>query len=308
MLRKVLIAMGLLAVLGGATLAFLSRPEQVPQSALGAHTPDLANGKLMFEVGGCSSCHAIPGETDKQRLGGGLALHSPFGTFYVPNISPDRQDGIGSWTEAQFVTALSKGTSPDGQHYYPAFPYPSYQHMKLADLRDLFAYLKTLPPVEGRVRGHDLLFPFTIRRGLGLWKQLFLDGKPFEPEPNKSSQWNRGAYLVNGPGHCGECHSPRNILGAVVRSLRFAGGPNPEGQGFIPNITQFALKDWSDQDIALLLAIGQTPDGDFVGGSMSEVVRNMAQIPPEDRAAIAIYVKSLPPVEGPKPPKKSTVQ
>jgi mono/diheme cytochrome c family protein len=304
MTRIIALALAVLAALAAATFWILTVPQTIPASALGQHTVDPANGKTMFEAGGCVSCHAIPNDPDKQRLGGGLPLHSPFGTFYVPNISPDVHDGIGSWTEAQFVTAMTKGTSPDGQHYYPAFPYTSYQRMKVDDLRDLFAHIKTLPPVQGRVRAHDLPFPFTIRRGLGLWKLLFLDGRQFEPDPTKSATWNRGAYLVNGPCHCAECHSPRNVLGAIVPSQRFAGGPNPDGKGFVPNITQLALKDWSEKDIAYMLQIGQTPDGDFVGSSMADVVGNTAQLPPDDRSAIATYIKSLPPVQGPRPPNK----
>ena len=166
-----------------------------------------------------------PGQEDKTRLGGGLGLKSPFGTFYVPNISPDPNDGIGKWSEADFVTAMLKGTSPDGRHYFPAFPYASYQRMNVDDVRDLFAHLKTLPPVKGKVRDHDVPFPFNVRRTLGGWKFLFLDGKPFAPDASKSAEWNRGAYLVNGPGHCAECHSPRNALGGIVASQRFAGGP-----------------------------------------------------------------------------------
>ena len=157
-----------------------------------------------------------PSRVDRTRLGGGLALNSPFGTFYVPNISPDPKDGIGNWTEANFVTAMWNGTSEHDTNLYPAFPYTSYRHMQLDDVRDLFAYLKTLPPVHGHVRHHDLSFPFNIRRLLGGWKLLFLHGGPFEPDPSQSAQWNRGAYLVNGPGHCAECHSPRNILGGIV--------------------------------------------------------------------------------------------
>ncbi len=201
-------------------------------------TPDLANGKNMFYAGGCASCHATPNQEDKTKLGGGLGLKSPFGTFYVPNLSPDPNDGIGKWSEADFVTAMLKGTSPDGRHYFPAFPYTSYQRMRTEDVRDLFAYIKTLPAVQGRVRDHDVPFPFNVRRTLGGWKFLFLDGKPFQPDPSKSAQWNRGAYLVNGPGHCAECHSPRNPLGGIVSAQRFAGGPNPEGEGWVPNITQ----------------------------------------------------------------------
>jgi mono/diheme cytochrome c family protein len=258
----------------------------------------------MFNAGGCTSCHATPNQEDRTRLGGGLGLKSPFGTFYVPNISPDAKDGIGAWNEAQFVTAMLKGTSPDGAHYYPAFPYASYQRMDVGDLRDLFAYLKTLPAVAGRVRDHDLPFPFNIRRTLGGWKLLFLDGMPFQPEPSQSAQWNRGAYLANGPGHCAECHSPRNALGGIVESQRFAGGPNPDGEGWVPNITQKRLGDWSVKDIAYLLESGQTPDGDSVGSTMTRVVRNTGQLSDDDRLAMATYLKSLAPVDGPARPQK----
>jgi mono/diheme cytochrome c family protein len=279
-------------------------PQAVPASALSSYTPDLANGREMFLAGGCVSCHAIPGNAGKTRLGGGLALRTAFGTFHVPNISPDDQYGIGAWSEAQFVTALTKGTSPEGEHYYPAFPYTSYQHMTAGDLRDLFAYLKTLPPVQGRVREHDLKFPYNIRRLVGLWKLFFLDGEPFKPEPSQSAQWNRGAYLVTGVGHCAECHSPRNMFGAVIAGLRFTGGPAPDGQGGVPNITQFKLKDWSVKDIVGTLTDGMTPDADAVGGNMVEVVRNTSQLTADDRTAIATYVKSLPAVEGVAPAKK----
>jgi mono/diheme cytochrome c family protein len=304
MLRRFAIAIAIVALLGGLAFWLLTIPQTVSAGALAPRTADLANGRTMFIAGGCSGCHAVPGADDKTRLGGGLALKSPFGTFYVPNISPDPRDGIGRWSEADFVTALTKGTSPDGRHYYPAFPYTSYQRMRIDDLRDLFAYLKTLPPVSGTVRDHDLPFPLTVRRGLGLWKLLYLDGKPFMPDPAKSEMLNRGGYLVQGPGHCAECHSPRNLFGGIIAAQRFAGGPNPEGKGWIPNITAKELGDWSDKDIAYLLETGQTPEGDSVGGSMAEVVRHTAQLAAEDRTAIAAYIKSLPPVEGPKPTKK----
>jgi mono/diheme cytochrome c family protein len=281
-----------------AAFWFLTIPDTISASALAPHTPDLANGKTMFNAGGCASCHAIPKQEDKTKLGGGLALGSPFGTFYVPNISSDRIDGIGAWNEAQFVTAMVKGTSPAGEHLFPAFPYTSYQRMTLDDIRDLFAYLKTLPPVTGKVRDHALPFPFNIRRTLGLWKFLFLDGRPFTPDPSQSAQWNRGSYLVNAPGHCAECHSPRNMLGAVKRNLRFTGGPAPDGQGGVPNITQQKLKNWTVKDIADTLTTGMTPDADFVGGSMVEVVRNTSQLSVADREAMATYIKSLPAAGG----------
>jgi mono/diheme cytochrome c family protein len=269
-----------------------------------AHTLDLANGLITFNAAGCSSCHAVPGQPDRLRLGGGLPIPSPFGTFYAPNISPDPVDGIGQWTEAEFVTAVTEGISPRGFHYFPAFPYTSYQRAKVEDVRDLFAYLKTLLAVSGKVRGHDVPFPFNIRRNIGIWKWLFMDGKPLTPDAARSASWNRGAYLVGSLGHCAECHSPRNLLGGIVAAQRFAGGPNPEGEGWVPNITQKGIGDWSEKDIAYFLETGSMPDGDSAGGSMARVIRNISQLPAGDRAAMAEYLKSLPPVDGPSRPKK----
>jgi len=305
MLRRLAILVVALAIIAFAVFWFITTPATVAASTLPAYTPDLANGRTMFFAGGCAACHAVPDQEDKTRLGGGLALKSPFGTFYAPNISPHPSDGIGAWNEANFVTAMWKGTSPGGSHYYPAFPYPSYQRMKLDDIRDLFAYLKTLPPVAGKVRDHDLPLQFRLRRLVGVWKFLFLDGRPLAPDPGKSAQWNSGAYLVNGPGHCAECHSPRNLLGGIVESQRFAGGPDPEGgDGFVPNITQAGIGKYSERDIERILESGDTPDGDSVGGAMARVVANSSKLPAEDRAAMAAYVKSLPPVAGPKPHAK----
>jgi mono/diheme cytochrome c family protein len=294
-MRRTLVTFAIAGVaLIAAALWFFTTPQMVPESALAPHTPDLANGRKMFLIGGCSSCHAVPEQEDATRLGGGLALNSPFGVFYVPNISSDKKDGIGGWTEAQFVTTMVKGTSPSGEHLYPALPYTSYQRMRLDDLRDLFGYLKTLPAVSGKVRDHTLPFPYNIRQALGLWKLLFLDGKPFTPDAAQTAQWNRGAYLVNGPGHCAECHSPRNFLGAIIASKRFTGGPSPTGQGGVPDITQGKLHDWKVEELAETLATGMTADADLVGGLMMEVVSNTRQLSAADREAIAVYLKSLP--------------
>ena len=297
---------------GLTALWFLTRPQVVAASALPPYAPNIDNGKTMFDIVGCSSCHAVPKDNpdklDRLRLGGGLALASPFGTFYAPNISPDPHDGIGAWSEASFVSALWKGTSERGAHLYPAFPYTSYPHMALNDVRDLFAFLKTLPPVAGKSRRHDLAFPFNQRWLLGGWKLLFLHGGPYVPDPAKSAQWNRGAYLVNGPGHCAECHSPRNVLGAVIDSQRFAGGPTPDGKGWVPNITPLGLraggKPWTERDIASFLGDGMTPDGDFAGGPMADVINNVSLLSNADRAAMAVYIASLPPIQGPTPPPK----
>jgi mono/diheme cytochrome c family protein len=303
--RRIVIAGVLATVVAFGVYWWLTAPATLTVTGP-AYTPNLANGQTTFNAGGCSSCHAVPGQSDRLRLGGGLALASPFGTFYVPNISPDPADGIGRWSETQFVNAVMRGVSPTGAHYFPAFPYTTYAHAKVDDIRDLFAYLKTLAPVSGKVRDHDVPFPFDIRRNIGIWKLLFMNDKPFAPDAARSAQWNRGAYLVNSLGHCAECHSPRNFLGGIVAAQRFAGGPDLEGKGWVPNITQKGLAEWSDKDIVYFLQTGQIPDGDTIGASMGNVIRNTSQLSDGDRAAIAEYLKSLPPVDGPPRTKKAT--
>ncbi|MBN8921372.1 MAG: cytochrome c [Rhizobiales bacterium] len=294
---------GIVVAVGATAFWWLTRPEAFDAAALPVRTANAENGRTVFFAGGCSSCHATPGQDDVTRLGGGLALKSPFGTFHVPNISSDRRDGIGAWTEGQFLTAMTKGVSPAGEHYYPAFPYTTYQHAKVEDLRDLFAYLRTLPAAQGRAPAHELPFPFTVRRGIGLWKRLYMDAR-VETAKAGTPEIARGAYLVNALGHCAECHSPRDMFGGIRDAQRFAGGPNPEGEGWVPNITQAALGNWSTDDFVDLLTSGASPEGGKVAGAMAAVVRNTAQLPAADRAAIAAYVKSLPPVTGPKPPVK----
>src|SRR6202522_232349 len=305
MLRRIFLGAILAGGAAFGVYGWLTAPPIMSAVTASPFTPNLANGLTTFTAGGCSSCHAVPGQPDRLRLGAGLAIPSPFGTFYAPNISPDPVDGIGRWTEAEFVRAVTQGISPAGTHYFPAFPYTSYQHARVSDIRDLFAYLRTLAPVSGKVRDHDVPFPFDIRRNVGIWKWLFLDGKPFMPDAARSAPWNRGAYLVNSLGHCAECHSPRNFLGGIIAAQRFAGGPNSEGEGWVPNITQKGIGDWSVKDIDYFLKTGQTPDDDSAGGSMARVIKNTSQLPDADRAAMADYLKSLAPVEGPPRPKKA---
>jgi len=304
MLRRIFLLLVLAAGAGFGLYWWLSAPPARLAVATRPYTPNPANGEIIFNAGGCSSCHAVPNQPDRTRLGGGLAIKSPFGTFYAPNISPDPNDGIGRWSVDDFVNAVMTGVSPAGTHYFPAFPYTSYSHATVQDVRDLFAYLKTLPAVSGKVRDHDVPFPFNIRRNIGIWKLLFMDGGLIIPDQSRSPSWNRGAYLVNSFGHCAECHSPRNFLGGIIASQRFAGGPNPEGEGWVPNTTPKGIGDWSRGDIAGFLENGLTPDGDSAGGSMVPVIKNTSQLSPADRNAIAEYLKSLPPVEGPPRPKK----
>lgn len=284
-----------LAALGAAAGWLVTAPQSLEATAQGPG--DAARGARIFHAGGCASCHSAKGAkgADRLKLAGGAALATPFGTFQPPNITPG-PDGIGGWSLAQFDNAMRRGISPDGRHYYPAFPYASYARMHAQDIADLFAYLKTLPAVAGKAPDNDVAFPFSIRRGIGLWKRLYLDPNPVVALPADAPPDVRaGQYLVEGPGHCGECHTPRDQLGGPVRARWLAGGPDAEGKGKVPGITPATLK-WSAGEIADYLKTGFTPDYDSVGGSMAEVQTNMAQLPDADRAAIAAYLKALPKV------------
>jgi mono/diheme cytochrome c family protein len=262
---------------------------------------DPAKGKLVFAAGDCASCHASLGQQDRFRLGGGLALASPYGTFRVPNISTDKVDGIGSWQTRDLANALLSGVSPAGKHYYPSFPYSSYAKMTFEDVGDLMAFLRTLPSVSGKVPSHDLALPFRIRRFVGFWKFLYFDREPIASDPGRGDSWNRGRYLVEAVAHCAECHSSRDLFGGIKPLTRFAGGKDPEGVGYFPNITPVRIGDWSEQEIAEVLKTGNTPNHGRVGSSMTDVVTNTAMLPQSDRDAMAAYIKSLPARATPKP-------
>jgi mono/diheme cytochrome c family protein len=314
-LRRVLLALLVLGVVGAVAFWLLTMPRVVPASVLPAHTPDVAKGEYIFTAAGCAECHAAPLKKcndhktqDKTVLAGGRCLKTPFGVFNVPNISPDEEHGIGTWSTADFVTAMKLGMAPGGEHLYPAFPYASYQRMTYEDLIDLKAYLDTLPASSNAVPDHDLAFPFNIRRGLGLWQKLYVDGKAFVPDPKATVELNRGGYLVMAPGHCAECHSSRNIIGGIIKDKEFAGAKNPAGKGTIPNVTPSddGIGDWSKADIVDLLENGNLPDGDVVGGAMAAVQENMAKLTDEDRKAIAAYLKALPPRPNAVPKSEQT--
>ncbi|TCQ12278.1 mono/diheme cytochrome c family protein [Rhizobium sp. PP-F2F-G36] len=286
-----------IVVVGGAW--FATKPEPWPAAHWeGLRAPDLSHGEQVFWAGGCTSCHAAPGAQGDAKLvlTGGLPLKSPFGTFHVPNISPDDTAGIGRWTLAQFGDAMTRGVGPDGQHLYPSFPYGSYARLTPKDVNDLFGYIKTLPKSPNVASPHDLPFPYNIRASLGGWKLLFYSDKPRVPVDQANAKLVRGQYLVEGPGHCGECHTPRNALGGFQTDLWLAGAPNPEGEGQIPNITPGSktIGDWTEADIANYLETGFTPDFDSAGGSMVEVQQNIAKLTAADREAIAAYLKAVP--------------
>jgi mono/diheme cytochrome c family protein len=295
-MKRLLITLGLIVLAAGLIL-LLTRPVALPAGSVPKHTADLGNGERMFHAGGCVSCHSsVPDGSDQPVLGGGLEMDTPFGIFRVPNISPHPTSGIGRWSLPDFISAMQKGVSPDGRHYYPAFPYPSYSRMSFEDLIDLKFYLDTLPSAENRNEEHSLKFPWNIRAGIGLWKLLNLDPAAVISIPAGNLQLHRGRYLVEGPGHCGECHTPRNWNGGLDNSHWLAGAPSLDGEGKVPNITsgENGLSEWPQEDIEYYLESGFTPDFDTVGGSMVEVQENMARLPEEDRAAIAAYLKFIP--------------
>jgi mono/diheme cytochrome c family protein len=298
-MRRFLIASCLLGAAGAIVFWLLTMPRTIAAGDLPDHGGDPARGEYVFHAAGCASCHAAPGAKgdEKLRLSGGLGLKSPFGTFYAPNISTDRTHGIGGWTTGEFVNAVMRGVSPEGRHYYPAFPYLSYQRMTLGDVVDLKAFFDTLPAVAGDSPAHDLPLVFRLRRGLGLWKALYMDYAPFTPIPGADGKLNRGAYLVTGPGHCGECHTPRDLLGGPEAEWAYSGSPAPEEKDSVPNITphEDGIGDWSIRDIAIALELGLLPNFDTFGGLMTPVQENMAKLTAEDREAIAAYLKSLPP-------------
>jgi mono/diheme cytochrome c family protein len=254
-----------------------------------ARPGDPKAGEIVFWAGGCAACHAT--KDDPLKLGGGAPVHTPFGDIFAPNISPDKQDGIGGWTPAQFARALYDGVDVAGDHLYPAFPYASYRRMSVADARDLYAFLSTLPPVKGEAPPPSLRFPFNIRRTVGLWKRLYLGVGAPPPSVAPGDTPAFGRYLIEGPGHCGECHTPRDALGGPIAARALSGARMPDGKGKSGDITPAGLAKWSQDDIETALSTGLTPDGDSLGGAMAEVVRNLGHLPKPYITAIARYLK-----------------
>jgi mono/diheme cytochrome c family protein len=257
-------------------------------------------GETLFRAAGGCGCH-----TDYERggklLAGGRPLQTPFGTFYGSNLTPHRETGLGSWSEADFLRAMRQGLAPGGRHLFPVFPFTSFTGMSNADLTDLWAYLRSVPPVARANTPHDVWPPFGWRWSAGLWKRLFFKPGPYRPKAGKSDQWNRGAYLVNALGHCGECHTPRNLAGALKPGMHLAGSRDgPEGHA-APNLTPHdgtGIGDWSREDIVWYLQTGSDPDGDSAEGLMEEMIEHgFSELSEADLMAIVVYLKSLSPID-----------
>ena len=276
-----------------AAFLWLAMPARADEAAI-------ARGEYMVWAAGCTSCH-----TDRKNGGasfaGGLALKTPFGTYYSPNITPDPETGIGDWTDADFLAALKHGRSPEGSHYFPVFPYTTYTRMHDRDALDIKAYLFSLPPVSHTNRPHDVSPPFSWRWTMAVWKWLFFTPGEWQDDPERDAEWNRGGYLVEAAAHCGECHTPRNAMGALDAGKSMAGTVDgPDGE-LVPNITphpETGIGSWSQGDIASLLRDGMKPDFDNVQGSMGEAIRDgLGKLTEDDLNAIAAYIKALPAID-----------
>ncbi|MBA3909018.1 MAG: diacylglycerol kinase [Rhodobacter sp.] len=284
-------------LLGAGVLWFLALPRPLEETDVAGLTGNAQRGETVFWAAGCASCHmAAEAKGEAQLvLSGGQRFPSDFGTFIAPNISQDPTQGIGGWSLLDLASALKRGVSPEGEHYFPALPYASYAKMQMQDVADLHAFLQTLPADATPSQPHELTFPFSRREAVGVWKLLFLS-EDWSLPGNMTPTAERGRYIAEALAHCGECHTPRNFLGGMDTSRWLAGAPNPSGEGRFPNITPAKLT-WTGPDIVQYLTTGFTPEFDSVGGAMAYVVENMARLPESDRVAVAEYIKSIPAAE-----------
>lgn len=280
-------------------LWFLSAPRPLGPDAIPQHQADAANGALMFNIGGCLNCHKpdpANASADASLPSGGAPLKTPIGTLFPPNLTPDPETGIGTWSELDFVNALERGLSPSGDHAVPAFPYTSYALMRTEDVLDIRAYLMSLKPVKAEDKPDDIPLPFFLRRGVGLWNYLGLPAAKWQPDPRQTASWNRGAYLVNGPGHCAQCHTPRTVFMTLDETRAFAGGPHPEGDGNVPSLRGLIERGrYKDaKDLVSAMQFGETFGYDKLSsGGMGAVQTNLSKLPEADVQAIAEYLVSL---------------
>lgn len=273
----------------------------LPRLGFSRHQVDLGNlegsaerGEIVLRAGGCITCHTDTAN-DGDFLAGGAKIDSPFGTFYGPNITSDRVEGIGSMSLQEFFDAMTAGIGPDNKHYFPSFPYTSYTRMSPGDVVDLKAYLDTVEPVATVSRPHQLMWPFSDRRLLGAWKVLYHRPQVYDLNANESDNWNRGAYLIHGPGHCAECHSARNILGGITGTPLNGAGSSIYADG-APALAgkESTIQDWTLDDLVFYFTVGLTPDGDSSGGKMTDVIEHgTSHLSEDDLTAMATYLLSL---------------
>lgn len=292
-----------------ATLAGLSMPACAPLARdTPGGTPDAAppkqsaspsqieHGRYLTRAGDCASCHTAPGG---KPFAGGLPIATPFGVIYSPNITPDPDTGIGKWSDADFYKAMHEGVSRNGRYLYPAFPYPWFTKVTPKDVQAIKAYLDTLPPVRQKTRPPEFPWPLNWRKSMFGWNTLFFHAGTFKPDPDKSIEWNRGAYLVQGLGHCGACHSSKNMLGAAKTSKGLGGGAAGDGW-YAPDLTgdlRDGLGKWSQQEIVEYLKTGSNART-AAAGKMAQVVQNSTRyLSDTDLKAIAVYLKDMPPKE-----------
>ncbi|MDA9008613.1 cytochrome c [Alphaproteobacteria bacterium] len=280
-----------LTILANVALYFFT-PVQPIDRNLTSLNGNVDHGSYLLRLGGCVACH-----TDVKNKGaflaGGAAIETPFGSFYAPNITSHKNAGLGAWTLEEFAQAMSEGLSPSKAAYYPVFPYSFYRSMSDQDLVDLWAALQATPPSEAANKPHEISFPFSIRMAMKPWQKLFLKTEKFEPAIDRTVEWNRGNYIVNGPGHCGACHTPRNLLGALQTDRALGGSNNGPNGSSIPAINLEALKkhNWTHEDLLFGFQYSLKPDGDVMGGTMAEVVsESLEHLSGEDQSAIATYL------------------
>lgn len=253
----------------------------------------ISKGEYLTRAADCVACHVVPGG---KEFAGGLEFKLPFGTLYSPNITPDKETGIGNWTDDEFVSALQKGVGKDGKHYYPAFPYTSYTMMPREDILAIKAYLFSLEPINQKPKENDLAFPFNQRWGMMFWNAVFADNERFVPDSKQSAEWNRGAYLVQGPGHCGECHTPRNIFQAMSSGNSLAGGEIGNWRAYnISSDAKHGIGAWPQEALVSYLSKGYAPGYGGAGGPMADAVEHsLRHLTPQDINAIAVYLKATP--------------
>ena len=296
--RRAAAAIAFVLALAAVAFFWLSRPEPLAASAIPTHAVDRANGEVLFHAGSCYACHkAAAGAAVPALPSGGSPFKTPIGVFYPQNLTPDAETGLGRWSDADFVNAMTRGLAPDGRPYFPAFPYMAYRAMKLTDVLDLRAYLMSLPAVKAVAPRHAVPLLAFARRGVGLWKRLAFAQAPFAfASAGGGESWTRGAYLVNAPGHCGECHTPKNLLMIESLGRYMAGGPHPGGEGKVPSLRGLLERKKYKNAADLVLALQNGEElgyKDISSGGMGAIQSNLAQLPEADVRAIADYLVSL---------------